>query len=569
MSGPTPAVAAALLALRKRPDSAAAWNRLGVAFRASGNWAGAAKAFGEVVRRAPSDEARARWVDACLAARDPRQAHGALQSGPVSDPGMRWRQVGDLASAKGLAYLAADAYEAAVQILPDDSGLRVVAGMAAVTAGEGMRGLAHLEHAVVLAPDHVESWAKLCVVQEICGQPEAARASALRTLALQPAEPHACLVLAKLHRSAGAHREALKTLEGGDFSVAPDWIRVRRHHEEGQCWDRMKDEAQAFAGFVRMNEEAERRSTVDRSAMVAWRSMVDALGPVQDSLLAAAAVPWSPPEDGPPPVFLAGFPRSGTTLLEYMLGAHPGLHPTDETPAVDALIGQMPRLLGGQGVYPAILEGRLQDPVVRAQLRAQCRQIFAALRPGLPEDRRVIDKMPFSTVHVALISALFPDAHFLCIHRDPRDTALSCFMQDFIFNGAMGHMMRMDDIVDVQRAVFGLWRQARPAIPIPVQEVHYESLVDNPEATVRRLIDGLGLPWSDGVMGYRERLGGQHISTPSYNQVNQKIYGRAAGRWHRYTVELAPWRDALDHNAALLGYGVDGQLLGADPSGVQ
>lgn len=547
MSGVSERVARALAAVQARPERAVLWTQLGLALSASGQHAPAARAFEQASARAPAPNTTVRWFQAALAAGDLAQARRVLEQTParVPQPVAAWRALAEAASARRLPVAAAHAWSQAVAAAPDDIELRILAAGAAGAAGQGIAGLAHLDHAAGLDPDNPDVWANLSVLADQCGAPERAREAARRARELRPQDPHAVLVLARQARRSGDPAGALALLAGDAFATGGLRCAARGWGERGRALDALGDPAGAFAAFAEMNRIAERRPERDTAGMARWRQRLGSTTAAVPALQAAAAAPWTPPDDGPPPVFVCGFPRSGTTLLASILGAHPDLVATDETPALDVVVAQSGRLLGRPGPYPGSVLPVLGEPAVRATLRAAYRQAFRLHRPQLSPADRVVDKMPFNLLHLPLLAALFPDARVVCIHRDPRDTALSCFMQDFVHNEAMGHMTSLEAIAAVQAESLDCFLAARAQPGLPLRELWYEDLVAAPEAVLRPLIDWLGLPWRPELLDGQRRTAGHHITTPSFDRVGQAIDTSAVARWERYAEQLAPVRETL------------------------
>ncbi|MEJ2535308.1 MAG: sulfotransferase, partial [Gammaproteobacteria bacterium] len=148
-------------------------------------------------------------------------------------------------------------------------------------------------------------------------------------------------------------------------------------------------------------------------------------------------------------------------------------------------------------------------------------------------------------------------ARIIFAQRDPRDVALSCYFQSFALVGAMPYFLDLESTASYYDTVMGLATEAQEALPLRVHTVRYESLVTDFENQARALVDFLGLPWDEGVLAYRDRLGNRAISTPSYQQVAEPLYQRSSGRWRHYARQLEPVRPVLDPWAERFGYAVE------------
>jgi tetratricopeptide (TPR) repeat protein len=235
------------------------------------------------------------------------------------------------------------------------------------------------------------------------------------------------------------------------------------------------------------------------------------------------------------PVFIVAFPRSGTTLLEFTLDAHPALQSMDEQPFIQDALDEI-RVLSID--YPREL-ARLSRSAL-ADLRANYwRRVAGKIR--LQPGKRLVDKNPLNILRLPVIRRLFPNASILFGVRHPCDVILSCYMQHFrapefalLCNSpltlARGYQLTVD-----------FWfRQSEILRPNTLQ-VRYETLVTNFEREVRTILHFLGLPWNDRVLepGQHAREKG-YISTPSYSQVVSPISSKSVDRWHHYAGVLGP-----------------------------
>ena len=253
------------------------------------------------------------------------------------------------------------------------------------------------------------------------------------------------------------------------------------------------------------------------------------------------------------PVFIVAFPRSGTTLLEQVLDAHPRLRSMDEQPYLQNAIEKL-------SVDGAHYPERMAQ-LTPAQLQ-QARDYYWKLvrqRVTLGPGEQLIDKNPLNILRLPAITRMFPNARILLAIRHPCDVLLSCFMQHFRAEFAW-HCRDVPTLALAYRRAMDFWYQQAALLRPSVMEVRYESFVGNFEAEVREVARFLDLPWTDAMLepGEHARKKG-FISTPSYSQVVQPVHLRSIDRWRDYERHLLSavpeLRDYLDR----WGYAVPGQ----------
>lgn len=328
-------------------------------------------------------------------------------------------------------------------------------------------------------------------------------------------------------------------------------LRTHLRFELGKVCVEMRDHKSAFAAFA--EGHAERLAYVTAAHPNLMR---------EDGLLAALDRPVprfatqlrDGADDGQrDPLFVVGFPRSGTTLLEQLLDAHPALASFDEQPFLQRLVTHLQATPSG---YPAALA--TLSPEQRRDLRRRYFADVASQRPDLGA-RRPVDKNPLYLVRLPLVAALFPDAQAVLAIRHPCDVVLSCWMQNF---RAPAFAVTFETLATTARMydrVFRTYYEFRDAIGVPTHLLRYEDLVADVEGEGRRLLAFLGLDWSDDLLGFTERAKARGvISTPSYAQVVQPVNRRAIGRWQAWRPWfegevldlLAPWIERF-------GYAID------------
>jgi tetratricopeptide (TPR) repeat protein len=229
------------------------------------------------------------------------------------------------------------------------------------------------------------------------------------------------------------------------------------------------------------------------------------------------------------PIFIVGFPRSGTTLLELTLDAHPALQSMDEQAYLQNALED---ILGAGAKYPERLAGLAPEQL--AAIRAKYWQRVGTrvtLRPG----SRLVDKNPFNLLRLAVIRRLFPNARVLVTVRHPCDVILSCFMQHFRAADFALLCRTLPSLATGFCRTFDFWFRELAVLQPAARDVRYETLVVNFESEMRSIAKFLELPWDERLLdpGARARAKG-YISTPSYAQVVEPVSARSVSRWQGY-----------------------------------
>jgi len=261
------------------------------------------------------------------------------------------------------------------------------------------------------------------------------------------------------------------------------------------------------------------------------------------------------------PVFVVGFPRSGTTLLEMTLDAHPDLQSMDETSFIQDALDEIHDLTPD---YPHGLAGLTHAQL--AELRAgYWRRVATKVR--LRSGARLVDKNPLNILRLPVLRRLFPNAPILLGIRHPCDVLLSCYMQHFRSPDFAILCHRLPILAHAYRRTFDFWYEQAAILKPHTHEVSYETLVADFAAEVRRILDFLQLPWHDAVLrpGDRAQAKG-FISTPSYTQVVRPVSSASVGRWHRYEQQLAPAIDMVKPQLERWNYAAVVAVEGVSPN---
>ena len=254
----------------------------------------------------------------------------------------------------------------------------------------------------------------------------------------------------------------------------------------------------------------------------------------------------------PIPVFLMGFLRSGTTLVEQALSAHPDILTSDENTLINELSNELTRLSGIHGDTPSALNAiNLEQAKKLRQFywqRVEEEYAAATLKHVF------INKTALNSIEIGLISCLFPEAKIIFALRDPRDVCLSCAMQAFTPSPATVNLMTWQGIAREYAAVMNLWLHLRKRIAPEYYELRYEDTITQFETSLGQILHLIGLSWHPNVARFHDNAARKYIATPSFADVSKPIYRDALERWKHYQDQfstvapfLKPIIKALDY----------------------
>lgn len=300
------------------------------------------------------------------------------------------------------------------------------------------------------------------------------------------------------------------------------WFALGRAYERLGCTD------QAFDAFGKANASGlQGAPAYDRARQERFT----------EALIGQFAMPEpapAPAGEAPEPLFICGMFRSGSTLLEQALAAHPAIHAGGE-------LELLPRLVAGPlSPFPAsmarLTAGRC------AELARDYRERIGRLFPEAAGAAFLTDKRPDNFLLIGLIKRLFPGARILHSVRNPLDNGLSVFMQHLnpLATPYAGSLADIGHYYAQYRRVMAHWKQLYPD---DIHDVDYDALVRAPQEVLESALAFLGLDWDPACLEFH-RLGNT-VKTASYWQVRQPLYRDASGRWKRYEKHLGPLRDAL------------------------
>lgn len=382
---------------------------------------------------------------------------------------------------------------------------------------------------------------------------DVADAFARRAIKQSSGAHEARLILARVFRRQNALEDAVKTLhEALAVEGAPSGIRAKQYYEFATILDMAAQYAEAGNALTKAKEQLAGDAMMMREhadeAAYTLRRMVQDLSPER-------IAHWTRASAALPPARVAsivGFPRSGTTLLEQILDAHPHIVSVEETTHLSSeLVTGMTRAVANTDSLAQTLD-RVDVGTVKACRERYLKAMEGHIEGGLG-DRLLIDKNPMRTLVMPFLRRAIPNTTIIAAIRDPRDVVLSNLMQAFepsVMNLAFLDVKEAGDFYAINMEG---WLKYRALIEGWV-EVRYEDVVVDPSREAGRVLETLGLEWSDEVSRFHDHMPDRAVRSPTYAAVQEPVHSRAVRRWEHYAAYLAPAMPVLDRMAKALGY---------------
>lgn len=494
-------------AIAADPSDLASWNNLGNILAQTGEFDGAIDAFEHAISIAPADVSIYLNLADVLSTAERNEA--------------RLKTLQD-----------------ARKIAPDHQRVLIELGLTHARLDDFEAAIAMLEQAITVPGESSDGFIELGMIYESLNRVDAL-SDLVDRIDTDNAPPETAFLSAWLARRENRFEDAAALAE-----IIPETIHpMRRFHLIGGIADRLDDVDAAFSAVTRMNEEA-----LDASPPLSgpkYREIVEQSVSTWTDEWANGWTAETTTDDYRDPIFLVGFPRSGTTLLDTMLMGQPELSILEERPMMARTI----KLMGDEDL--AIL-----SPQRIGELRSA---YFELAREYKWDDTRwLVDKHPLNMDRIPTIHRLFPNARIILAERHPYDVVFSCFMANFQINLAMRSFTSLKEAAMTYDAVFSAWERSLELFTVDVHRVRYERLVLDAQAELSSLVDWLKLDWNDQLLDHTETARNRgRVRTASYSQIGEKLYSRARYRWRRYAKHLAPVLPILQPWAAKMGYETD------------
>jgi tetratricopeptide (TPR) repeat protein len=252
-------------------------------------------------------------------------------------------------------------------------------------------------------------------------------------------------------------------------------------------------------------------------------------------------------------MLLGGHPRSGTTLLEQILGAHPSMVAFDES---EAFVQEVWHRLAPMQATRAVSVHELDSLDMPRLAKIRDRYVKSLLREidGELKGRVLLDKNPSPTAALHLWLRVFPELKVIIALRDPRDVVISCFFQNLMLTPTNANFLSIERTVKHYADLMDVWLRLRELGGFDWIESRYEDLVEDAEAEGRKVTEFCGLAWDSRQGRYHEAARTKVLFAPTFSDVAQPVHKRAVGRWHHYAEALAPLHSRLAPYCQAFGY---------------
>jgi tetratricopeptide (TPR) repeat protein len=482
----------------------------------------------------------------------------------------------------------------AVEVAPGDIGSRNALALLYLTKLEQPReALRHLEAVLALDSSLPYAHAGRGNALLALGAVKEAEASFHRALELEARQPAALVGLAHIASRRGAYPEARKraaqalermpgfpdavmslaTAELGERRAERAEIRIRelladqrlspleRAYANGLLGDILDAQQQPLEAWEAYSACNTVLRSINAARFAGSESALEYVRAMTDYFERAPPGPWRSPPAAPfqphasagvsaarGHVFVLGFPRSGTTLLEIVLEGHPQVVSLEENELLMHGVREFMRT-------PADLERLAHaDAGALGELRAAYWGLVAQAGTDVA-GKTFVDKYPLNTLKLPLIARLFPRAKILFACRDPRDIVLSCFRRRFAMSAPIYELLTLEGAARYYDAVMRFLLRMTGTLPLEVCLVRHEDVVTEFRREMKRICEFLGLEWHAAMGDFALRTRERAVLTPSTAQLMHGLNTEGVGQWRRYREQLDPVLALLDPWVKHFGYG--------------
>jgi tetratricopeptide (TPR) repeat protein len=390
--------------------------------------------------------------------------------------------------------------------------------------------LEHYREALHLKPDFMAAVLGATEVLDRLGEAESARKQLQPYADRRSRDVFIAIAYASLAGNDNERRESIADLEclPGDKKAGRN-VKRRIYFRLGALYDEMQSYDIAFENYRQGNGLV--RGGFDRTGSLQdIERLIDAFSPQNFRSLPRAT------NDSDLPVFIVGLPRAGKTLVEEMLASHPQVTGAGELADVTNITHAIERVTGKD--FPLGI-----DKLPVSKLDEYANEYLAKRKAGAFQGTTcVVDTMPGNYQYLGLIRMLFPRARIIHCRRNPLDQCLECYFKNFLRGHNYAYTASLDDLAFMYMHYSRLMRHWKETLELPMLEVRYETLVQQPEAACRELLEFVGLAWEPQCLDFHQPGKSRVVKG---QEIHEPVHTRFIGRWQNYEQHLQSLKKAL------------------------
>jgi tetratricopeptide (TPR) repeat protein len=503
------------------------WSNLGNILRLRGKYEEAAEIINRALEKEPSNtDAQTNLALIYRQLRRHREAIEILHSLPAMsvetllELSINYRIVGQ-------AENALSCQQSAYHMAPEDPKVLLQLAICLEMTGSRDSAISHLKYAASIDPENIEVLSQLAHLMELTGDVDNCAQICQKFSPLESSNTLAQHVRARLKFREKDYAGTIEILDQMEVPESDSQLQQQRFTLYGKCFDKLGEYERAWQSFTQANLISQSDSG-NPGLMNAFYRQLKLLGKAPadaERKQAVVAGQNGLHACGDSPVFIVGLPRSGTTLLGYLLGSLPGVMVLDEE---RLFFNSVLKVLGTNDAEKLLTISEQQSAEIAENYRSLSKE------KNYSENRILIDKDPLNLVNVEVIGKVFPRARFLYISRHPYDVALSLYMQNFAERSVLSQCNTIQHCVRFCGEILSTWDQIESRALVNIFKLSYEDFVADPDSHIKRISAWMGeAPADQAIEPEQDIL--SRIRTPSYVQVTEPVNRSGVCRWKHYS----------------------------------
>lgn len=390
--------------------------------------------------------------------------------------------------------------------------------------GQNERAVTHYQHAVDLQPDIASHHYNLAAVERYCGRLQEAAASLQRAIELNPGDADAYLLRSGL-RTQTADNNNIDSLQDAILSAGSNRSRVRLNFALAKELEDIGDYQQSF--------QALQLATSLRRSVMKYTPQRDlqTLRRIRECYTAELVNETGSGHVSAEPIFIIGMPRTGTTLVDRILGSHPAVKSAGELQNFASALMDLSRQQSDKLPNKALDAVQLSTLIDFEELGLR---YIESTRPATGTTPHFTDKLPLNFLYAGLIRRALPKAKIVFLNRDPMDTIYAVYKT--LFEGVYPFSYDLEELTEYYIEYRNLLAHWQELMPGDMHAVQYESLVTDPEPVIRNLLEYCGLSWDARCLEFHSDSSA--TTTASAVQVREEVHTRSIGNWRHYESQL-------------------------------